>query len=255
MNGIDLNSPITFRHASLRFFQPNEYHITRYCADDVLVLVYEGTLRFRENGIDRQVKAGEYYIQKAGLLQEGIAPSDAPKYLYVHFQAQWTDDSNSLGFSGAFQYPHLKPLMEKLDQLSHSTASYIEKAGYFYELLCRIQRVQRKDTLATQMGRFVTENAPSISGLEDLCNQFHYSKNHIINLFRQEYGMTPVEYINDVKLNQAMHLLEVTSSSTQQIASQSGFHNYSHFYRLFCRKSGMPPAKWRKAILLQPMQK
>lgn len=254
MNGINLNRPITYRHASMRFFEKGEYHITRRCRDDVLVLVYEGVLRFREDGIDRQVRAGEYYIQKAGLFQEGITPSDAPKYLYVHFRAEWTQSAYTLPCSGTFQYLYLKSLMERMDKTAHDNHAYVERARCFYELLALLYQSQQSYGIANKIAGYISENYLQLVSLEELCRQFHYSKNHIINLFRQEYGMTPIEYLNDVKLRRAMYLLEVTSNTIEDIAAESGFHNYSHFYRLFYRKTGISPVQWRKHILLQPAQ-
>ena len=71
MRGIDLDKPITFLYSSLRFFADNEYHVTRYCSDDVLLMVYEGILRFVEDGVSYELHPGEYHIQKGGSYQEG----------------------------------------------------------------------------------------------------------------------------------------------------------------------------------------
>ena len=46
MQGMDLNAPITYKHASLRFFEKNEYHVERFSRDNVLLLVFDGVLRF-----------------------------------------------------------------------------------------------------------------------------------------------------------------------------------------------------------------
>ena len=56
MKGIDLNKQIIYLHSSLRFFDKKEHHINRFCEENVLLLVYEGVLRFSEDGIERQQK-------------------------------------------------------------------------------------------------------------------------------------------------------------------------------------------------------
>ena len=73
-------------------------------------------------------------------------------------------------------------------------------------------------------------------------------RNHVINIFREAYGITPFEYLNDVKLRRAMYLLEVTSKSIDEIARESGFNHYSHFFRLFMRKNGISPYEWRHRV-------
>jgi len=88
--------------------------------------------------------------------------------------------------------------------------------------------------------------------LDALAERFHFSKNHIINLFRQSYDMTPVDYLNTLRLQRAMHLLEATSDSAEEIACVCGFHSYSHFYRLFFRKNRVSPTLWRKQKRLSP---
>ena len=59
-----------------RVFQPGEKHVTRICSEDVLLLMFSGVLRFVEDGVPVEVHGGEYYIQKRGLLQQGVVPSD-----------------------------------------------------------------------------------------------------------------------------------------------------------------------------------
>ena len=77
------NCPIIF--SDNRQFLPEERHIDRLCGEDVLLLVRKGVLRFHEDGVLVELHAGEYYIQRAGLYQQGLLPSDAPNYFFVHF--------------------------------------------------------------------------------------------------------------------------------------------------------------------------
>lgn len=65
MQGIDLNKPIRYKTASLRFFKEGEHHISRRCPEDVLLLVYDGVLRFSEDGVPFEISAGQYYMHEA----------------------------------------------------------------------------------------------------------------------------------------------------------------------------------------------
>lgn len=253
MTGIDLNRPIEFKISSLRFFDEGEKHVSRYCTDDILLLVYEGVLRFSENGVPREVCAGEYYIQRRDTVQSGDEVSDSPKYLYVHFRGHWCDSDDALPIRGSFDYDALSPMMQRLDRLSHGNRTYTEKAGLFFNILSSLYRAQHhSDSLARQIAKYISSEYLNIRSLEDICGVFHYSKNYIINVFKKEYGMTPFEYINDVKIKRAMYLLEVTSRSIEEIACEVGFNHYSHFYRLFIRKNNVPPLEWRNNIKLNP---
>jgi len=247
MYGIDLDSPIKFNKASFRYFNKNEYHITRISEDNVLLLVFDGVLRFCEDEVSYEVKSGEYHIQRKGSYQCAKAPSDCPKYLYVHFDAEWGESEHSLQARGVFDVLATKAIMEKLDRRSHEGACYVKKAVLFYELLLLLRKKEKTRLPAGDIADYIDSEFQNGVTLLDICQKFNFSKNHVINIFKKEYGITPVKYINRKKLSSAKYLLEVTSSSVESIAIQSGFNDYSHFYKLFCQEVGTSPAKYRIA--------
>jgi len=254
MKGINLNKPITFLHSSLRFFSENERHVTRFCKDNVLLMVFDGILRFTEDNISYEIHAGEYHIQKSDTFQKGEIPSDSPKYLYVHFISEWEDDDSVLPFEGAFDYSEAKALMEELDRLSHTESSLLQKSAVFYELLLLLQKREKPVNPASKIAEFICNESLNEISLEKICREFHFSKNHIISVFKKEFGITPVQYINDLKLKRAGYLLEVTSDTMENIAIKSGFNDYSHFYKLFYRKNGLSPSQWRREKHANPLQ-
>ena len=253
MRGIDLNKPIDFIHSSLRFFSENEHHVTRFCKDDVLLMVYDGVLRFTEDNVSYEIHPGEYHIQKANTFQSGEKASDSPKYLYVHFRGSWTEEGKKLPFKGNYNYSKLKLAMEELARLSHTESSLIQKTAKFFEILLFLQEEEKPESIALKIADFICkENLNEIS-LGKICNEFHFSKNYIISVFKKEFGITPMKYINDLKIKKAKYLLEVTSDKLENISIKSGFNDYSHFYKLFCRETGMSPSRWRSNTHENPL--
>lgn len=246
MKGIDPNQPITYRHSSLRFFEQGERHVDRCCPDDVLLLVYSGTLRFTEDGVPIEVAAGEYYVQHRGGEQRGEHPSDEPQYLYVHFEGIWCEDGTAVPRRGTFDHARLWPLMQQLDHYSHNPTTRLERTAVFLQLLANLYERKRPQTAADTMAAFLETHLEEPVSLDRLAATFSFSKNHIIHLFRQAFGTTPVGYVNTRRIQKAMHLLESTSDTTEAIAERCGFHHYSHFYRLFVRQNGLAPAEWRR---------
>ena len=246
MSGIDLNCPIEYSHSSLRFFAPEECHITRYCGDDVLLLVYDGVLRFTEDGIHYSLHPGQYHLHKHDSHQSGPVPSDSPRYLYVHFRGHWQETGDALlPRSGEFDYGALRPLMEEMDALAHSGAPYVEKLGKFCQLLSLLGKAAPQDSAAEKIAAWLQREYARPFHLDELCSAFHFSRNHIIGIFKKAYGVTPVVYLNDLRLRKAEHLMEVTSESLERIAACCGFSSYSHFYRQFVKHRGCSPDAWR----------
>lgn len=252
MEGIDLNKPIVFLHSSMRYFREAEHHINRTGADEVLVLVYDGILRFEEDGIDYEVHPGTYHIQKNGSVQRGRIASDSPKYLYVHFFAEWSEFGSIIEKRGEFDVQRLMPLMVKLDEMSHSDYTVTERAAKFLELLSLLYRGNTQVTLAGRIADYISKNCISGVTLDDIAAEFHFSKNHIINIFKKEYRMTPFDYVNNLRVKKAEWLLEATDKNSQAIALECGFNNYSHFYKIFRAVNGISPTEWRARKRVKP---
>ena len=255
MLGIDLNCPITYINASLRFFKNEERHITRHCICDVLVLVFDGVLRFSEDSVQTEVCAGEYYIQRKNSYQVGEQVSDSPKYLYVHFDAVWDTNENTLPRRGHFQYDELCDLIKGLDAASHENRVFCEQQYLFLQLLLALRKTAHKPTLAKSIAEFIDKNTKNVSSISQVCEKFHYSKNYIERIFKKEFEMSPVQYINNTKIKLAMYLLETTSMPIGQISEECGYVDYPYFYKCFTKKVGLSPSEWRKRIHIDPLSR
>ena len=252
MYGVDLNRPILYQFASFRFFEKKEHHIERFCSVNVLLMVYQGVLRFSENGEQVEVRAGEYYIQKKNCYQAGELASDAPHYLFVHFDGEWSDQPNALPHRGSFDYAKLSELMKQIDTASHRKDVYAKQQYLFHKLLLSLRQQVPSNASADKLSKYVEENITSITSLADLCEAFHYSKNYVERLFQREFGVSPIQYINDVKIKKAMYLLETTSKPIIEISEECGYFDYPYFFKRFVQKAGVSPSVWRKNIRNNP---
>lgn len=71
------------------------------------------------------------------------------------------------------------------------------------------------------------------------------SKYHFCHLFKEATGKTVVQYINDVRLDKAYHLLKNTDMNITQISMSVGFNDMNYFSRLFRKYKNVPPSKVR----------
>jgi transcriptional regulator GlxA family with amidase domain len=71
--------------------------------------------------------------------------------------------------------------------------------------------------------------------------------------FEQSTGMSPLEYVHTLRLEEAKHLLETGDRSVESIAGDVGYEDAGFFGRLFRRKVNMTPALYRKRF--QSMRK
>lgn len=82
--------------------------------------------------------------------------------------------------------------------------------------------------------------------LDELASSLNYSKNHLICVFRNEYGMTPYRYLLTKKIENAKWYLENTGISVSEISNSLKFADTSYFSNIFKKETGVTPTQCRK---------
>jgi len=70
--------------------------------------------------------------------------------------------------------------------------------------------------------------------------------NYLSEIFRQELGLSPWEYLNRYRIKKAKDLLDHTDKSVTAIAFEVGFNDPAYFNRVFRKIVGMSPGQYRK---------
>ena len=115
-----------------------------------------------------------------------------------------------------------------------------------YDFMITSQEKQKvNDVLYVEIEKFINENFRTVT-IQQLVEHFHYNEDYYNRLIKKYSGYTYSEYIKNVRLKEAEKLLNNTELSVGDIAEQVGYDNRANFYRLFVRKYGLTPAKYRK---------
>ena len=69
---------------------------------------------------------------------------------------------------------------------------------------------------------------------------------YFCRFFKKSIGRSPMVYINEFRIRQAMHFLEDTDESVTEVAMECGYNNLGNFLREFHRQTGTTPLKYRK---------
>lgn len=83
----------------------------------------------------------------------------------------------------------------------------------------------------------------TLQRLADMC---HGSPYHLQRTFKRVKGFTPVEYIQQVRISEAMHSLTTSNQPVTEIGIAVGLANTPYFITLFKKKTGFTPAEYRK---------
>lgn len=97
-----------------------------------------------------------------------------------------------------------------------------------------------------QIRDWIDENYHEYITLEGLAVLFNGSPFHLQRQFKQLQGMSPNEYIQKVRLEKAVKLLEEDKRKVKDISEAVGFLNTPYFITLFKKRYGCTPAAYRK---------
>jgi len=78
-----------------------------------------------------------------------------------------------------------------------------------------------------------------------IARQIYVSPDYLRQLFRAEFGVSPLHYLIQKRIEHARRLLESTALPVQEIAGASGFHNPYYFSRMFKKITGISPSSCR----------
>jgi signal transduction histidine kinase/DNA-binding LacI/PurR family transcriptional regulator/CheY-like chemotaxis protein len=80
----------------------------------------------------------------------------------------------------------------------------------------------------------------------DLARHAGITEDYLTFCFRQEFGTTPIEYLQRYRINQAKRLLKDSQDTITKIAMDVGFSDSGYFSRIFRRETGMSPEVFRR---------
>lgn len=106
--------------------------------------------------------------------------------------------------------------------------------------------------LASNHGRlmrvveYVTTHYASPLSVADLAERAAVSESQLHREFSRRFGITPNQYIREVRIGVARHLLETEDLSMSEISIECGFYDQSHFSRQFKASTGLTPLQYRK---------
>lgn len=128
--------------------------------------------------------------------------------------------------------------------------------GIFYKILGRVlpllsayspKQLDRRIEKAIEYINLHSESAISIPKLAEMCN---LSTSHFYNKFKQETGLTPIDYKNRILINRASKLLICNKElSIEEISGALGFSSTTYFRRIFKSFTGKSPLIYRKEAI------
>ena len=96
------------------------------------------------------------------------------------------------------------------------------------------------------LGRLSSERDDPTRSVQASFKELGYSYAHVCRVFSNAYGITPVGYMNSLRLERARTLILDTQLNIAEIARRVGYDNPTYFGRLFRKNTGRTPKQYRR---------
>ena len=108
------------------------------------------------------------------------------------------------------------------------------------------ERIQNRMIVKTL--NHIKHNFKNKITIDELAEVYGAGKTKFFTAFKEEIGLTPVNYIMQERIQHAIKLMK-TSNNMQHVAYNSGFNTYEHFYKSFKKTIGFSPKTYRKSMV------
>ena len=126
------------------------------------------------------------------------------------------------------------------------------RAGYRPCKRCRPELrggpAEADGAMAAKALEFMRANLESQLYAKDIAAAVAVSPSHFVRRFRAADGRTPMRALADLRAEKAETLLRQRTLGTLDAGFAAGFQSTSAFTRAFRRRTGLPPASWRRSL-------
>lgn len=101
-------------------------------------------------------------------------------------------------------------------------------------------------TSLDRLAEKIMNHPGQFKGLDDMYEYYPSSRDHLIRLFRNRYGVTPHEFLIQNRMDHARKLLSFSSLPLLEIARMLGYSDQFSFSKQFKKRIGISPGRFRK---------
>ena len=126
--------------------------------------------------------------------------------------------------------------------------TYLEEATRKVFDLYEKNHSEQQEGLVARIKDYINAHISGDTSLSSLADNFHFSQEYLLRVFKKEEGVTILQYINELKLARAKELLADQKLQIKEIAQMLGFSDTGYFNYFFRSKTGLSPRTYRKEI-------
>ncbi|MCD9022493.1 AraC family transcriptional regulator [Cohnella silvisoli] len=247
-----------------------EWSFPSHKHDDLIEIIYisEGNGTFIIDNKKYSAGKGDILIYNQGALHEEKSNPDDP--LKTYFCGVGNLHVSGLD-RGCIIPAHAEPVIHagiysyQMEQYISTLFTELRSQVWGFETICQntlnsiivvILRLVNMDnhsaqpassqSLGYRIKDYIDQNYTREIPLSEIANRLYISPHYLSHIFKEETGNSPINYLIQRRVGEAMRLLLTTSMTVQEIASEVGYDNANYFSMVFKKATGTSPSLFRK---------
>ena len=102
-----------------------------------------------------------------------------------------------------------------------------------------------------EMIEYIYQNYTRDIGIKDVSDYVGLSYSHVRKIFKDQIGENIIDYINNIRINEAKKILAQMDICIKDIAMNLGYNNAQSFIRFFKKKEGITPGEYRNNVKMK----
>lgn len=229
---------------------PHRHEITIPYYD--LTIVLSGSLEYTLNGKFFKVESGDFIMLPPGTRRNRESKNEITEYVSFNFKTE-SPVTLPLYVKGAV-HSDVRMLIAAFDKMS--AFPFTEGDRSRENLLVLIislleRRIKSTDMhpLTLKIINYLRSHLAKRVTLDDIGDLTFFSPIYCDTVFKRDMGVSIVDYLLDLRIDEAKELILTNVLSLQDIAESVGFTDYNYFSRTFKRRTGYTPTAYRRLVL------
>lgn len=128
-------------------------------------------------------------------------------------------------------------------QTLYSTPAHPLASPYFQPA-----RGRKAEGRINKVCQYIQRHSSGDVSLQKIASLVNLSESAFCKFFKRTTGKTFSDYLVDIRVGHACHLLSESDDTISEVAYRSGFDSLTYFNRVFLRKKGLRPREFRKSV-------
>ena len=241
------------------------WHSSQHSHDFIeLFYIVEGEGSFIISNQEYKVKKNDMVIINPNVNHtEKSSDDDSMEYITLGFDGVSLNKKDSDIIEDIIIYPDdrieisflIRFLLDELKKDDHQVFNIgqnilemiILKLDQYQTIQAQVSSDKKINSTIYEVKKYIDLNYSDSISLDDLAQLSHLNKYYLSHSFKEETGVSPIQYLNETRIKNAKILLESSNYSISEVARFTGFSSQSFFSQRFKEITDWSPSQYREA--------